>query len=148
MTALRRAGPSDIEAIARLEAACFGEQDGVFSRRQLRALLNNPNAFWLIDDRGLAMACWLKAANGKSRWARMYSLAVHPSIRGTGVGRQLVAAGMVWMKQQGLLVCRAEVKKDNHTARRLYASFGFTEGEYLRNYYANGADGLRLRKTI
>ena len=148
ISGLRRAGPADLDAIAALEAACFGKSDGAFSRRQLRDLLANPNAFWLIslDDR--AMACWLLASNGRARWARLYSLAVHPSLRGQGLGRRLIQAGFDWMKQESLDTCRAEVKADNHKARRLYASLGFTESSLLRDYYAKGVDGVRLDLSI
>ena len=141
---LRRAGPADIDAIAALEAACFGKGDGAFTRRQLRTLLKNPNAFWLISHNGQAMACWLKVSNGRARWARLYSLAVHPSLRGQGIGKQLVEAGFVWMRQEGLATCRAEVKANNHVARRLYGSYGFRESGQLRDYYANGVNGVRL----
>jgi ribosomal-protein-alanine N-acetyltransferase len=141
---LRRAGPADLDTVAALEAACFGNSDGAFSRRQLRALLANRNAFWLVSADGTAMACWLKVNNGRARWARLYSLAVHPGQRGRGLARQLLDAGFAWMKKERLAPCRAEVKADNLAARKLYAAFGFRETEFLANYYAQGIDGVRL----
>ena len=148
VSSVREAGPADFDAIAALEAACFGAADGVFSRRQLRTLLANPNAHWLINLDGRAVACWLKVNNGRARWARLYSLAVHPALRGQGWGKRLLEAGFVWMRTEGLATCRAEVKADNHAARRLYAGFGFRESAPLRDYYAPGADGVRLSLTI
>jgi [ribosomal protein S18]-alanine N-acetyltransferase len=148
VSGLRRAGPADLDAIAALEAACFGAADGVFSQRQLRALLANPNAHWLISPDGRAVACWLRVNNGRARWARLYSLAVHPALRGQGWGKRLLDAGFLWMRREGLTTCRAEVKADNHAARRLYAGLGFRESEPLRDYYAPGADGVRLSLKI
>ncbi len=148
VTGLRKAGPADFDAITALEAACFGAADGAFSPRQLRALLSNPNTCWLLSLDGRAMACWLKASNGRARWARLYSLAVHPALRGQGWGKHLIESGCVWMRTQGLTACRAEVKADNHAARRLYAGCGFQEGGVLRGYYAPGVDGVRLSRTI
>lgn len=145
---LRQAGPADFAAIAALESACFGTTDGVFSPRQLRALLKNPNAYWLLSLDGQAMACWLKVNNGRARWARLYSLAVHPALRGQGWGKYLIEAGVMWMRMQGLTVCRAEVKTNNQAARRLYAGCDFQESGLLRNYYAPGIDGVRLSRTI
>ena len=145
---LRKAGPADFAVIAALEAACFGVADGVFSARQLRALLDNPNAYWLLSLDNQAMACWLKVNNGRARWARLYSLAVHPSLRGQGWGKHLIEAGFAWMRAQDLSVCRAEVKADNLAARRLYAGCGFQESGLLRDYYAPGVDGVRLSHTI
>ncbi|MDH4134990.1 MAG: GNAT family N-acetyltransferase [Gammaproteobacteria bacterium] len=144
----RIAGPSDLDTLAALEAACFGARDGAFTRRQLRALLNNPNAYWLVTRDGRAMACWLKVSNGRARWARLYSLAVHPALRGQGFGKKLIKAGFVWMREQKLAVCRAEVKASNRAARRLYASLGFVESGLLRDYYAKGVDGVRLAMSI
>lgn len=148
MTALRRAGIDDIETIATLEAECFGADTGRFSRRQLRGLLASPNAYWLLGSDGRAMACWLRASNGRARWARLYSLAVHPSLRGQGIAAELLQAGCRWMADTGLEHCSAEVKADNRAARALYARFGFAEIETLPDYYAPGQDGVRLRYRL
>jgi len=146
-TGLRKAGPADLDRIAALETACFGAADGVFSPRQLRNLLSNPNAHWLLSLDGKAMGCWLKVSNGRAQWARLYSLAVHPALRGQGWGKRLIEAGFSWMRTEGLTACRAEVKADNLAARKLYAGCGFQEAGVLRGYYAPGVDGVRLSRT-
>jgi len=147
VTGLRMAGPADFERIAALEAACFGAADGMFPPRQLRDLLSNPNAYWLLSLDGKAMGCWLKVNNGRARWARLYSLAVHPALRGQGWGKRLIEAGFGWMRTEGLTTCRAEVKAANHAARKLYTGCGFQEAGLLRDYYAPGVDGVRLART-
>jgi len=144
VTGLRQAGPADLDLIASLETACFEGSDGAFNRRQLRALLMNPNAYWLLSLDGRGMACWLKASNGRARWARLYSLAVHPRSRGRGLARQLLEAGFNWMRNEKLGTCRAEVRAINHAARQLYARYGFREDGGLRDYYAPGEHGIRL----
>ncbi len=145
---LRRATRADLDAIIALERRCFGTVDGVFNRRQLRALLVNPNAYWLIKTDGHAMGCWLTARNGYARWARLYSLAVDPHLRGQGWGGKLLAAGEDWMQQQKLAICRAEVKADNHGACRLYMSQGYVAAGALPDYYGKGLDGMRLVKRL
>lgn len=144
----RRAAVADLPLIAALEAACFGAEDGAFSRRQLRTLLANPRAYWLIAVDSHAMGCWLESGNGRSRWARLYSLAVHPEKRGQGLAGQLLEAGFDWMRSRRLDICRAEVKADNLAARTLYIRFGFAEAGVLRDYYAPGRDGLRLVRDL
>lgn len=148
MTALQPAGLADLDRVARLEQACFGPDDGIFSRRQWRALLTNPLAFCLLHPDGTALGCWLDAGNGHARWARLYSLAVHPALRGQGWGDRLLEAGFVWMRARGLSVCRAEVRTENAAARRLYARHGFIEQAVLPDYYGPGRDGLRLSRTL
>ncbi|MBI5612828.1 MAG: GNAT family N-acetyltransferase [Gammaproteobacteria bacterium] len=146
--ALRRASPSDLDALVALERACFGARDGAFNRRQLRALLGNPNAHWLLAADGRAMACWLRCANGRARWARLYSLAVHPGARGQGRGGALLAAGRRWMRGQRLAVCYAEVKAANRAARGLYARHGFHVWRALPDYYGRGRNGVRLKLRL
>ena len=147
-SSLRRAGSADFARIAALEQRCFGSADGEFTPRQLRALLANPNAYWLMETEGRAVACWLTARNRHARWARLYSLAVDPGLRGQGWGGRLLTAGEDWMRKQGLMVCRAEVKADNHAALRLYASQGYHKVGVLPDYYGNGLDGVRLIKQL
>lgn len=145
---LRRATPDDYERIAALERLSFDARSGRFSPRQLRALLSNPRAFWLLAAGGGAMACWLEAGNGRRRWARLYSIAVHPELRGQGFAERLIKAGFAWMARRGLSVCRAEVKRSNLAARRLYARLGFQEAATLPDYYGPKQHGLRLVKWL
>ena len=142
---LRRTRPSDLDALVAVERACFDARDGAFSRRQLHALLHNPNAYWLIASDGHAMGCWLSCGNGRARWARLYSLAVHPAARGQGRGGQLLAAGRRWMRAQRLAVCYAEVSAGNRPARALYARHGFQVWRALPDYYGPGQHGVRLK---
>jgi len=146
--AIRRAGPADLDRIAQLEQECFGDTDGVFSRRQLMRLLQNRNAYWILGAEGRAVSCWLAMSNGRARWARLYSMAVHPKLRGQGWGERLLQAGLAWMRTQHLTVCRAEVKVGNHAAHRLYTRFGFREAGRLSDYYGPGMDGLRLIMSV
>lgn len=148
MNDMNVAKPKDFERIVALEQACFGASDGQFSPRQLRDLLRNPRAFWLLGADGRAMACWLKAGNGDKHWARLYSLAVHPDLRGQRWGERLIHAGFDWMRQNGLDTCRAEVKEDNVAARRLYANLGFEEIARLPDYYGPKQNGIRLIKKL
>ncbi len=131
-----------------LEARCFAAYDGIFNRRQLRALLANPRAAWLIAGPFAGAACLLVPANGHGRWGRLYSLAVDPRYRKQGIAKDLIAASFDWFRAQGLTVCRAEVKSDNLAARRLYAAMGFVEGAMLPHYYGLGEWGLRLSRDL
>ncbi len=143
--ALRVATRADLETIAALEARCFGPRDGAFSRRQLSTLLANPRALWLLAAEDLGVACWLRASNGRARWARLYSLAVDPAARRRGLGEALVLAGIARLRAEGFQRFTAECLADNAPARRLYAGLGFEEAGPLPDYYGPGLDGLRLR---
>ena len=57
--------------------------------------------------------------------ARPLSLAVHPAERSQGIGRQLFAASLDYLRTCGAQTIRLEVRPDNVLARSLYESFGF-----------------------
>ena len=71
--------------------------------------------------------------------ARPLSLAVHPAHRSQGIGRQLFAASLDYLRTCGAQTIRLEVRPDNVPARSLYESFGFcvrgsyedSQGEWL-----------------
>jgi len=71
--------------------------------------------------------------------ARPLSLAVHPAHRGQGIGRELFAASLEYLRICGAQTIRLEVRPDNVPARSLYESFGFcvrgryedSQGEWL-----------------
>lgn len=131
-----------------LEGRCFGENEGIFNRRQLRYLLRSPRAVWFIEGDFEGAVCVLLAGNGHKRWGRLYSLSVDPRFRQRGIARRLLEAAFTWLRHQGVTVCRAEVKIDNAGARRLYAVIGFQEGVALPHYYGLGQTGLKLSKTL
>ncbi|MHB1530191.1 MAG: GNAT family N-acetyltransferase [Acidiferrobacteraceae bacterium] len=147
MTEVRRAGPPDLDTIVAIERACFGETSGGFSRRQIRRLLANPQAYWRTID-GNAVACWLKTTNGRTTWARLYSLAVNPTVRGQGLATKLLEDGFQWMASEKLVRCFAEVATENQGALNLYHRHGFKERALLPNYYGPGRDGVSLVKKL
>ena len=145
---MRRASAADLEDLLALEARCFSETDGLFNRRQLRALLANPRCAWFIAGHFEGAVCLLLAGNGRRRWGRLYSLAVDPAHRNQGVARRLLAASFTWLREQGMTIVRAEVKSDNKAARRLYADLGFTEDGVLLHYYGPGQLGIKLCRPL
>ena len=130
------------------ESRCFAENEGIFNRRQMRRLLTNPRAAWLIQGHFEGAACLLIASNGRSRWGRLYSLSVDPQFRQRGIGRDLLLASFTWFREQGVDICRAEVKSDNVGARRLYAAMGFKETGELPHYYGLGHSAIRLSRPL
>jgi ribosomal-protein-alanine N-acetyltransferase len=145
---VRTATLADLGAIVALEARCFGASDGGFTPMQLKRLVGNPRALWHIVDGGLAAACWLRASNGKARWARLYSLAVDPAARRRGLAQLLLNHGLEALKSEGFATARLEVRADNAPALALYDAFGFEVAARLPDYYGRGLDGLRLTRRL
>ncbi len=80
--------------------------------------------FALADDpETQALPCWDDALLPAGEIVR---LVVAPSVRGQGLGRKLLAAGMQELAARGYSGCRILVAKNNTRALRAYAPLGFT----------------------
>lgn len=76
--------------------------------------------------------------------AHIMNVAVDPRRRRLGIARVLLSQMVDDLIQRGVRHLTLEVRADNHEARSLYQSFGFSvEGE-RRNYYGLGRHALLL----
>jgi mycothiol synthase len=76
---------------------------------------------------GLAGFHWTKVhpAAGQRPVGEVYVIGVAPAAQGTGLGRQLLTAGLDHLRGRGVAEVILYVEADNTTAVRLYESFGF-----------------------
>lgn len=145
---LRLARPSDLDALCRLELACFdGDR---FSRRQLAHLLRGANAVtWLAvdeSDRPLGYGTLLFRRN--SRAARLYSFCVDPEARGEGLGRCLLEALEHEARARRLEQMTLEVRADNRVAIGLYRRTGFALKRWIDDYYVDGCAAWQMTKPL
>jgi GNAT superfamily N-acetyltransferase len=77
------------------------------------------------DEYGLQALALITSISGKT--AHLAQLAVHPDARGCGVALRLVREALACAAQEGRSAMTLLVGEHNDTARRLYASLGFTE---------------------
>jgi mycothiol synthase len=67
---------------------------------------------------------WEKQAPGEGT-GRIYMLGVDPDYRGRGLGRQLLLAGLSYLRNKSFRVAVLTVDSENKAARALYGSVGF-----------------------
>ena len=80
--------------------------------------------------------------------ARLYSIAVDPTCRKSGVAKTLVAAGEEKALEHDCISMRLEIRVDNIPSIRLFESLGYSQfGHYLK-YYEDEADAIRLEKRL
>ncbi len=91
---------------------------------------SSPDNIFLIFDSDKPVGyCWTrievwKKAQGEGT-GRIYMLGVDPDYRGRGLGRQLLLAGLSYLRNKSLRVGVLTVDSENKAARSLYRSVGF-----------------------
>jgi ribosomal-protein-alanine N-acetyltransferase len=80
--------------------------------------------------------------------AHLTLLAVLPTARRRGVASKL----LTWLHETamaaGVFVVNLELRAENAQARRFYLSMGYEECGYVRGYYSNIEDAVRMRRDL
>lgn len=144
---IREAGLSDLDGLVALENRCF-ETDRV-SRRSFRRFLERSTARLLVADTGDRIAGYaLILLRSGTALARLYSLAVDPDFRGSGLARRLLAASERAAFEEERIVLRLEVRQDNEAAIGLYRASGYRPCGQVPDYYEDGCTALRMEKLL
>jgi ribosomal protein S18 acetylase RimI-like enzyme len=144
---IRDAVAADLAGLNRLETRAFSGDR--LSLRSFRRLMASASASLRIagPTDSVDGYCLLFFRRG-SRVARLYSIAVDASARGSGVAAALMDDAERAAARRGCRAMRLEVRPDNEAALRLYRRCGYRPIGMYRQYYADGSDALRLEKPL
>lgn len=141
----------DAPALDALERAAFtGDRISLASWRRL---LCSPSARVLVARDGgvecgaLPGACVVLLRRG-TFVARLYSLAVAPQARNSGLASALVTEALAHARRAGCALLRLESRADNAGAHRLFRRFGFVPSGRKSAYYEDGVDALCFQKDL
>jgi len=144
---VRDATPADLDGLAELENRCFAADR--LSRRSFRKLIGSPTAaLRLVTRAGRIAGYALLFFRAGSDVARLYSFAIDPADRGTGLGLFLLGDCEATARARGLRLLRLEVRGDNAGAIRLYERVGYKPIGRYPAYYADKTDALRFEKRL
>lgn len=144
---IRPALLSDLDGLVTLENASFSTDK--LSRRSFRHWLTTEHRALLVAEVEQHVAGYILIIyHPGTRLARIYSLAVSPQQRGTGIAKALMTAGEQAALDDGRLYLRLEVGIDNTPAIKLYEALGFKKFGLYRDYYQDHKDALRYQKRI
>lgn len=145
MAHVRPAVEADLESIAVIERASFGDPWSVKSFRD--SLAHSFVRMRVVEeDAGVVGYSVVWMAGDECELA---NLAIDPARRGAGLGAMLVDALLREASGEGSLVMFLEVRAGNMSAQGLYASRGFHEVGRRPGYYKNPAeDALVLRRDL
>ena len=137
---IRAATVADAEAIAALLDAC--EQNWTLDH--VRSELARATGRHLVreDARG-AILGWIT-----EDVAEIDMLAVHPSARRSGLGRELLDAWEADLRTRGARKVWLDVRPSNEAALRLYQGAGYRSTGRRPRYYHDGEDALLLERTL
>lgn len=146
-TAVRFGRLTDLDALVHIEQQCFDNDR--LSRRSFRHFLQRGKGALLVyqTDEGV-VGYVLVHIHAGTVLARLYSFAVLPEIRGSGIGRALLEAAESTARAQACLAIRLEIRRDNERAKALYLSAGYREFEQLEDYYEDHQDAVRMEKPL
>ena len=146
---IRAATAGDAAALHALEQTAFdGDRIALPSWRRL---LRSASARVLVADGGagmpLAGACVVLLRKGTSV-ARVYSIAVAPAARGSGLAAALLTQAHAQARRAGCATLRLESRADNLTAHHLFRRCGFAVSGHRSAYYEDGADAVCFQKDL
>ena len=145
---IRATDPTDLDALARLQAATFDE---VWSAAEIRDLMSGPAGFGLTAFAEGAVAGFL-IGRVMGDEAEIITVAVDPGERRAGLGAALVDRAAKAASERGASRLFLEVGVDNPAALGLYEAAGFTRVGFRPRYYkrpdAPPADALVLRRDL
>jgi [ribosomal protein S18]-alanine N-acetyltransferase len=145
---LRPMASVDVPAIARLEAALFGEE--AWSPDMLASeLASEPGRYYLVaaEDGVITGYAGLLAPGGGQ--ADVLTVGVAHDRWGEGIGTALMENLLAEAARRGCTEVFLEVRVDNDRAQRLYRRHGFAGVGLRRGYYQpSGADALVMRRRL
>ncbi len=145
--ALRLADSGDLDALTTLEVAAFPADR--ISRRSFRYLLSRPTAETIVAEIGGKLAGYAMILfRAGTSLARLYSIAVDPALRQTGIGKLLLEAAEQSAFGHDRILLRLEVRADNERAIRFYQANGYHPIGRHEDYYSDHADALRFEKLL
>ena len=145
---IRRANRSDLSALVQLEEQCF--DDSQLGRRSFRYLIDSPSVHFYVciaDNQQLLGYYILLTRKNSVKW-RLYSIAITPTNRGTGLGKILFEHALATARQGGAKQFTLEVKTDNSAAINLYRRYHFEVTDLLPDYYGRGTEGYLMCLTL
>ena len=135
---------SDISQIAEIEKRCFSDP---WSEQAFESGMNSPFFYGILFEEGgqvCAYACEMVIFED----AEILNVAVVPSFRRRGLGKELMLSLENYAKNKGAERLLLEVREGNIPARGLYEKQGFEAYGVRKNYYEDGENAVVMQKKI
>ncbi len=142
---LRRATPEDLDAIYRIEIACFKERR--FRRDHVDWILRNERAVSLVQENGKALLGAIMLLF-EGQVCRVLSIATMPDQRRKSIGTEMMRAAEDEARRRGCAQVRLEVSTRNYGAIEFYRGLGYRTDGVLYGYYSWGEDAYSMVRSV
>ena len=137
--------PADLDGVLAAEQVCFSRP---WTRDDFEAALSLDGYAGFVAREGETLAGYAFAMVIADE-ATLANIATLPAQRGRGVAKALLGRALDCCRERGASECYLEVRESNAAARKLYASFGFTEVAARRGYYESPTeDAVIMKKEL
>ena len=137
-------GKTDLGAISSIERLAFSDP---WSEASFAGLLSGPRVRLTVADDGSVVVGYSVLMLALPD-ADLANLAVAPSARGRGVGRQLLTGVVATARGAGIEHVYLEVRQSNARAIALYESAGFRAFSVRRRYYTDPVEDARVLRLV
>jgi ribosomal-protein-alanine N-acetyltransferase len=147
---LRAFDAPDLPELQSLDARCFSRQIA-YSRAELGYFVRHPRSTTTIADfggwiAGFCIVDWKLEAGRKI--GHFITIDVEPELRRNGLGRLLMQTGEACLADLGCIAVTLEVAANNPGAQIFYERLGYRQTGRIPGYYADGTNGLVMRKAL
>ena len=137
-----------LDQLFQIEEECFDQE--AFTKRQIAYLLSDYNSIALvgkIDNEIAGFIITQVEVEENTEFGHIITINVASNCRRKGIATKLLHEIETLLKRKGISECRLEVREDNHSAIKLYQTFGYQTMGRLENYYGK-KHGVYLKKTL
>lgn len=143
----REATLQDLDSLVELEKECFSMD--ILSRRNFLWMIKRANSVLQVaESSGNIVAYILLLFHQGTVLARIYSIAVKPSFRGAGLGKELLDNGEKIAIIRKCLFMRLEVRPDNTSAIEFYKKSHYSSFGVIEDFYEDHSVAIRMEKRL
>jgi ribosomal-protein-alanine N-acetyltransferase len=132
-----------------IERECFTL--AAFKKDHLTYLLESPKSISLVAQTDNEITGFIIGRihdHPATRSAHVYTLDVAVKHRRKGIGSRLLEELEKRFTDNGVEICYLEARRGNVAALELYERHGYIKAGILKDFYAEGVDGIRLLKRL
>ena len=139
---------SQIDECWRLDQRCFVDGEA-YSRDTFDYLLTAPEAvaYRIVMQNGV-MAGLVIGLLEPDHTGHITTIGIAPEHRRRRLASCLMETIEAGFQRRDVRIVRLEVRSNNLSAQKLYASLGYAVTQRLPRYYSNGGDGLLMVKSL